>query len=104
MKNAYGALVVHCPVYNAVGNEFGFNNYLGGRGVAMSKFIEDDETCFESGLYMCTLCGLCTLNCPVAIPTNEIIENMRKLSSDVGFYPRVHEKIKDNVSKNDSPY
>ena len=99
-----GNCVVHCPVYNAVGNEFGFNNYLGGRGVAMSKFIEDDETCFESGLYMCTLCGLCTLNCPVAIPTNEIIENMRKLSSEVGFYPRVHGKIKDNVSHRDSPY
>ena len=99
-----GNCVVHCPVYNAVGNEFGFNNYLGGRGVAMSKFIEDDETCFNSGLYMCTLCGLCTLNCPVAIPTNEIIENMRKLSRDVGFYPKAHGKIKENISKNDSPY
>ena len=99
-----GNCIVHCPVYNAVGNEFGFNNYLGGRGVAMSKFIEDDETCYNSGLYMCTLCGLCTLNCPVAIPTNEILENMRKLSSQVGFYPKVHGKIKDNVSKNDSPY
>ena len=99
-----GNCVVHCPVYNAVGNEFGFNNYLGGRGVAMSKFIEDDETCYNSGLYMCTLCGLCTLNCPVAIPTNEIIENMRKLSTEVGFYPKAHGKIKDNVSQNDSPY
>lgn len=99
-----GNCVVHCPVYNAVGNEFGFNNYLGGRGVAMSKFIEDDETCFNSGLYMCTLCGLCTLNCPVAIPTNEIIENMRKLSTDVGFYPKAHGIIKDKVSKNNSPY
>ena len=99
-----GNCVVHCPVYNAVGNEFGFNNYLGGRGVAMSKFIEDDETCFNSGLYMCTLCGLCTLNCPVAIPTNEIIENMRKLSADAGFYPKAHGIIKDNVSKNNSPY
>ena len=99
-----GNCVVHCPVYNAVGNEFGFNNYLGGRGVAMSKFIEDDETCYESGLYMCTLCGLCTLNCPVAIPTNEIIENLRKLSSQVGFYPKAHGKIKDNVKKHDSPY
>ena len=99
-----GNCVVHCPVYNAVGNEFGFNNYLGGRGVAMSKFIEDDETCFNSGLYMCTLCGLCTLNCPVAIPTNEIIENMRKLSTEVGFYLKAHGKIKDNVSKRDSPY
>ncbi|MDO5859219.1 LUD domain-containing protein [Methanobrevibacter sp.] len=99
-----GNCVVHCPVYNAVGNEFGFNNYLGGRGVAMSKFIEDDETCYNSGLYMCTLCGLCTLNCPVAIPTNEIIENMRKLSADVGFYPKAHGIIKDNVSNKDSPY
>lgn len=99
-----GNCVVHCPVYNAVGNEFGFNNYLGGRGVAMSKFIEDDETCYNSGLYMCTLCGLCTLNCPVSIPTNEIIENMRKLSADVGFYPKAHGKIRDNISDNDSPY
>ena len=99
-----GNCVVHCPVYNAVGNEFGFNNYLGGRGVAMSRFIEDEETCYDSGLYMCTLCGLCTLNCPVSIPTNEIIENMRKLSADVGFYPKAHGKIKDNISKNDSPY
>ena len=99
-----GNCVVHCPVYNAVGNEFGFNNYLGGRGVAMSKFIEDDETCYDSGLYMCTLCGLCTLNCPVSIPTNEIIENMRKLSTDVGFYPKAHGTIKDNVSHKDSPY
>lgn len=99
-----GNCIVHCPVYNAVGNEFGFNNYLGGRGVAMSKFIEDDETCFNSGLYMCTLCGLCTLNCPLSIPTNEILENMRKLSADVGFYPRAHGMIKDNVDKRDSPY
>ena len=99
-----GNCIVHCPVYNAVGNEFGFNNYLGGRGVAMSKFIEDDETCFDSGLYMCTLCGLCTLNCPLAIPTNEIIENMRKLSADVGFYPKAHGKIKDNINNNNSPY
>ena len=99
-----GNCIVHCPVYNAVGNEFGFNNYLGGRGVAMSKFIEDDETCFDSGLYMCTLCGLCTLNCPLSIPTNEIIENMRKSSADVGFYPRAHGKIKDNIKNNNSPY
>ena len=99
-----GNCIVHCPVYNAVGNEFGFNNYLGGRGVAMSKFIEDDETCFNSGLYMCTLCGLCTLNCPLSIPTNEILENMRKLSTDAGFYPRAHGQIKENISQNDSPY
>ncbi|MCI7290720.1 MAG: LUD domain-containing protein [Methanobrevibacter woesei] len=99
-----GNCIVHCPVYNAVGNEFGYNNYLGGRGVAMSKFITDDETCYDSGLFMCTLCGLCTLNCPVSIPTNEIIENLRKLSNSQGFYPKVHGKIRKNISNHDSPY
>ena len=58
-----GNCVVHCPVYNAVGNEFGFNNYLGGRGVAVSKFIKDDEVCFNSGLYMCTLTQIGRASC-----------------------------------------
>ncbi len=99
-----GNCIVNCPVYNAVGNEFGFNNYLGGRGVAMSKFIENNQKCFESGLYMCTLCGLCTVNCPVSIPTNEIIEKMRKSSKVDGFYPEVHGKISKSVVEKDSPY
>jgi hypothetical protein len=29
---------------------------------------------------------------------------MRKLSAEVGFYPRVHGKIMENISKRDSPY
>lgn len=99
-----GNCIVHCPVYNAVGNEFGFNNYLGGRGVAMSKFIKDDEVCYDSGLYMCTLCGLCTLNCPVSIETNEIIEMLRKDSQNKGFYPKAHGVIRKNISDNDSPF
>ena len=96
-----GNCIVNCPVYNAVGNEFGFNNYLGGRGVAMSKFIEDDEKCFESGLYKCTLCGLCTINCPVAIPTNDIIEKIRKTSH---YNLKAHEKISKSIIEKDSPY
>lgn len=96
-----GNCIINCPVYNAVGNEFGFNNYLGGRGVAMSKFIENDEKCFESGLYMCTLCGLCTINCPVSIPTNELIENLRKSSV---FHLNAHKKICKSVLEKDSPY
>lgn len=96
-----GNCIINCPVYNAIGNEFGFNNYLGGRGVAMSKFIEDDEKCFESGLYKCTLCGLCTINCPVAIPTNDIIEKLRKTSN---YSLKAHEKISKSVIEKDSPY
>lgn len=99
-----GSCIVTCPVYNVIGNEFGFNNYLGGRGVAMSKFIQDSETSFDSGLYKCTLCGLCTINCPVSISTNEIIEEIRETSKKDGFYQKEHEKFKDNIQNKGSPY
>ncbi|MCC7553133.1 MAG: LUD domain-containing protein [Methanobacteriaceae archaeon] len=99
-----GNCIVSCPVYNAIGNKFGFNNYLGGRGVAMSNFIEDEKVSYDAGLFKCTLCGLCSINCPVSIPTNEIIEKLRKSSKDKGFSPDVHKKIKDNIEKNNSPY
>lgn len=49
----------------------------------------------------CTLCGLCTINCPVSIPTNDIIEKMRKSSQ---LRPKAHEKISKSVIEKDSPY
>lgn len=99
-----GSCIVSCPVYNAVGNEFGFNNYLGGRGVAMSKFIEDNETCFEAGLFKCTLCGLCSIECPVSIPTNELVEDLRKSLNDNGFSKNAHINIKNNIKNKGSPF
>ncbi|WP_409199470.1 LUD domain-containing protein [Methanobrevibacter sp. DSM 116169] len=99
-----GNCIISCPVYNAIGNEFGFNNYLGGRGVAMSNYIKNTETSYDSGLFKCTLCGLCSINCPVSIPTNEIIEKLRNYSQKQGFSCEAHKKIKDNINKKDSPY
>lgn len=99
-----GNCIIHCPVYNTIGNKFGYNNYLGGRGVAMSKFIGGNDICYSSGIYKCTLCGLCTLNCPVSIPTNEIIEKIRKELVDNEINPHEHSKISENISKNDSPF
>ena len=99
-----GSCIVACPVYNAVGYEFGYKGYLGGRGVAMSKFIKDEKTSFDSGLYMCTLCGLCTLECPVSTPTFEIVEKLRLNSQKAGFYPKAHGVIKKNIKSSGNPF
>ncbi len=96
-----GNCVVNCPVYNAVGNEFGFNYYLGGRGIAMSRFLNENESKDDKKLFMCTLCGMCTFNCPVRTPTNEVIENLR---CDSDYHMDVHKRIKDNINSNGSPY
>lgn len=99
-----GSCIVSCPVYNVVGNKFGYRGYLGGRGVAMSKFIQNEEVSFESGLYMCTLCGLCTEECPVGTPTWEIVEKIRQENRKSGFFPEEHELIKEMIKKKGSAF
>ena len=99
-----GNCVVNCPVYNIMGNEFGYHGYLGGRGVAMSRYLKDNKVSVDSGLYMCTLCGMCTENCPVLTPTYEIIEDLRNSTQKEGLSRDQHKKIRDNIKDTGSPY
>ena len=99
-----GNCVVSCSVYSIMGNEFGYHSYLGGHGVAMSKYLQGDKTSVDSGLYMCTLCGMCTENCPVLTPTYEIIEDLRNSTQKEGLSRDQHKKIRDNIKDTGSPY
>jgi iron-sulfur cluster protein len=99
-----GSCIVTCPIYNEIGNEFGYKRYLGGRGVVLSSFIDGNEACFDSGLFTCTLCGLCTDKCPVGIKTNNLIKNLRNDSVDLNIVIDEHKSIKNRIKKNGSPF
>jgi L-lactate dehydrogenase complex protein LldG len=99
-----GSCIVTCPIYNEIGNEFGYKRYFGGRGVILSNFIEGNESCFDSGLFTCTLCGLCTDKCPVGIKTNNLIKNLREDSVDLNIIIDEHKSIKDCIKKDGSPF
>ena len=96
-----GSCIVSCPIYNAVGYEFGYKRHLGGRGVVLSSFIEGKESCFDSGLFTCTLCGLCTLECPVGVRTSHLIKELR---NDSDMICSEHEIIKERIKKKGSPF
>ncbi len=96
-----GSCIVSCPIYNAVGYEFGYKRHLGGRGVVLSSFIEGKESCFDSGLFTCTLCGLCTLECPVGVRTSHLIKELR---NDSDIICSEHEIIKERIKKKGSPF
>jgi L-lactate utilization protein LutB len=99
-----GACIVNCPVYTTLGPDFGYLRHLGGRGIVMSYFIDNDEACYDSGLYKCTLCGLCTIECPVEIPINNMLEDLRRESVKEGIYPEKHGEIKNNLKRTKSPF
>ena len=99
-----GSCIVTCPIYNVLGYEFGYDRHLGGRGVVFSRYLRDRDVCFESGLYTCTLCGQCTLDCPMEIPTNQLIEELRRESVKAGLLKEEHKNIADKIKKNGSPF
>ncbi len=99
-----GSCIVSCPVYNVTGSDFGYRGYLGGRGIVLSHFITDNKTCFDSGLFKCTLCGLCTSECPVNIKTNEMIEKLREQSVKSGVCPDEHHGTCEKIKKQGSPF
>ncbi len=99
-----GSCIVTCPVYTVLGYEFGYKRHLGGKGVFLSNFIADKTTCYESGLYKCTLCELCTVECPLGIKTSRLIESLRNESVKSNLYPAEHESIKNSINKHGSPF
>ncbi len=99
-----GSCIVSCPVYNVTGSDFGYRGYLGGRGIVLSNFITDSKTCSDSGLFKCTLCGLCTFECPVNIKTNKLIEKLRERSVKSGVCPDQHHGTTEKIKKQGSPF
>lgn len=99
-----GSCIVNCPVYGVSGPEFGYRRHLGGRGVVMSRYLEDEVACTDSGLYKCTLCGNCTRECPLEIPTNQIMELLRRECVETGQEREEHRVIRDNIKKRGSAY
>ncbi|HMK54623.1 MAG TPA: LUD domain-containing protein [Methanobacteriaceae archaeon] len=99
-----GSCIVNCPVYSVAGPEFGYRRHLGGRGIVVSRFLENDTVCSDSGLFKCTLCGNCTWECPLEIPTGVMVEEIRGKCVKEGIFKEEHSKIKDNVKKRGSPY
>lgn len=99
-----GSCLVTCPIYNIIGYEFGYDRHLGGRGVVFSRYLKDKKICFKSGLYTCTLCGQCTLDCPMEIPTNQLIEELRKESVRSGILIDKHIHIAGKIKRNGTPF
>ena len=99
-----GSCIVTCPIYDVMGYEFGYGRYLGGRGVVFSRYLMDKDVCFQSGLFTCTLCGQCTLDCPMEIPTNQMIEKLRIESVKSGILKEKHKKTADKIKKDGSPF
>ncbi|MBR4944630.1 MAG: LUD domain-containing protein [Peptococcaceae bacterium] len=77
-----GGCLNTCPVYNSIGEKFGYK-YLGGRGTVFTMFhTGSSEKVDEAGLSLCIGCGRCEESCPLQMPTPQMILKMREEKAD----------------------
>lgn len=84
-----GNCLLHCPMYNTIGNEFARGSHLGGKGIAYHSLYSNEK---DEKLKYCLTCGKCRENCPLGLDIPDMIKRIRStgLSSDVYYFLKSH--------------
>lgn len=84
-----GNCLLHCPMYNTIGNEYAIDSYLGGKGLAYYSLYTNEP---HEKLELCLRCGKCRENCPLELDIPEIIKNLRStgVSSELYYFLKSH--------------
>ncbi len=84
-----GNCLLHCPMYNTVGNNFAEEKYLGGKGLAYKSLTEDEV---NSKLEFCLTCGKCREHCPLSIDVPAVIRKIRSdsLGEEAYYFLKSH--------------
>jgi len=84
-----GNCLLHCPMYNTVGNYFASGKYLGGKGLAYTCLSNEE---LNKKLELCLTCGHCREHCPLGIDIPSIIRKIRgdKLTSEMYYFLKSH--------------
>jgi L-lactate dehydrogenase complex protein LldG len=84
-----GNCLLHCPIYNTIGNEFAQGSHLGGKGIAYYSLYNNEK---DEKLEYCLTCGKCRENCPLGLDIPEMIRRIRStgIPSDVYYFLKSH--------------
>ncbi|MCE8422501.1 MAG: lactate utilization protein [Candidatus Methanoperedens sp.] len=84
-----GNCLLHCPMYNTIGNEFAMDNNLGGKGLAYHSLYTDEK---DRKLEFCLSCGKCKANCPLELNITGMIRKIRSkdVSTEVYYFLKSH--------------
>lgn len=82
-----GACLKVCPVYNEIGERYGYR-YFGGIGVVHAALRFGLEAAVAGGLDLCLACRRCVESCPCRIPTPDYITALRTEANRQRLLPR----------------
>ncbi len=106
-----GECLKYCPVYAQKNEEAidprgkiqAFKSFIRSqygvwaRVFGPKKLDEEKLKKFSEMVYRCTLCGECTLNCPVSIDAKSLWTALREVLVEMGHFPEAAKRLKTNV-------
>jgi L-lactate utilization protein LutB len=98
-----GGCLYFCPIYRQIFDNYGFH-YIGGRGIGMTMIQDGEKKAFEKGLYFCTTCQACKVNCPFEIDIPKLMKKLRKKVIAKGLETRINEKMIENIRAMGNPF
>ncbi|MGC8812545.1 MAG: LUD domain-containing protein, partial [Candidatus Aenigmatarchaeota archaeon] len=98
-----GSCLYFCPVYRQLFDNYGYK-YFGGIGTAKVAFINDLKKSFERGLYYCTTCEACKINCPLEIDIVEIVRKLREVCIKEKIETEGNKKMIENIREYGNPF
>lgn len=99
-----GGCVNYCPVYEEIGDAFGSDAFIGGRGLLYLSQAQDLKLGFENGLYFCTGCQACTIACPGSIDTYNLMLKIRAQTVKQDHLLPVHQKVLESINQFSNPF
>ena len=72
-----GACMNHCPVYHTVGGHAYNSTYMGPMGQILTPTLKGLNAAADLP-FMATMCGACSVACPVKIPLPDLMRRLRK--------------------------
>jgi heterodisulfide reductase subunit D len=106
-----GECLNYCPVYAQKGEEdidprgkiqafkaFIRSQYgLWAKILGPKKLDEEKLKKFSEMVYRCTLCGECSVSCPISIDAKNLWLALRETLAEMGHYPKAAERVKANL-------
>ena len=98
-----GSCMNECPIYQVIDGTFG-HKYFCGIGAIWTAFTSNDLSRAAAMAFTCTLCGRCTLACPLEINIPEMIISLRRVLIGKNLIASPHRTMVKNIIRFGDPH